>query len=631
MKIDWKLKSRFITPALSLLFAGFFLFSCNSSSDSLSLLSSLDKVDTYIRLGQTEDALKLLKKASKHSYSAYARLGIYKRFITLGEKTLAEKTLLKAIKKIPDNAELKAVYSHFLLRENRISEALKYSSSLSGTNYGSLYSESVLKLNNEKNLLSPAMSEVYRDSYNATGNGKWLVNAALPFLKNGDYATAASFQDKIEGNENNFWAQVHYDAGNYDLCIENLEYEKKNGITDNNVTLASDAYVMLGDYDSAERERAELISLSTLEYGVEPSDLTYVNSAIWSYNAKYYERAYTLLLHVVMNNSKSVPALLTYGKFAVLDLQKDEEDLFEKALRKTKLRSYSMEQKDSRPKFLIEDALFRIEQVLEEQKNKSASQYDELLVEKLSLWLKQNEDYPQAKKEAEIWKTLELNEIGSNMYPPLLVNFCVSYLLKSGKENDARTLFTSYLDSRYKLKGENDSEEKVVYDIFGGQKKYTAPVVPEFVIRAAFGDRAADYAHSMEIWEIEMSAYFSLRDKNIDAAKRLYEYVLFETGGVKSLQKQNQIIAFSSLADVASAVNLASIYSSTGELQKAQSLYGLASGRTRNKKLKSKILYRTALIQKDMQNMNGAILSLDYAISLDPENADARLLKKQIK
>ena len=306
--------------------------------------------------------------------------------------------------------------------------------------------------------------------------------------------------------------------------------------------------------------------------------------------------------------------------------------MLEKALRKTSLRSRFMQLKDERPRFLISDAIYRIDNFLDYQKKSGEELSDELLVEKLALWLKENENIPQNKKEAEVWKTLELNELSSDMYPPLLVNFSVSQLLNYGKEEEARTLFSKYLDARYKMKEETSSgEASVKYDVFGGVKKYSAPPVPDFVIKAAFGDRAAQYASTMEIWEIETAAYFTLIDGNIDAARRLYEYALFETGGVKRLLQDGQITAFSPLASVSSAVNLACIYSSTGELNRALTLYGLAGGRCRDKKIKSKILYRTALVQKDMNNINGAVLSLDYAVSLDPMNADARLLKKQIK
>ena len=158
-----------------------------------------------------------------------------------------------------------------------------------------------------------------------------------------------------------------------------------------------------------------------------------------------------------------------------------------------------------------------------------------------------------------------------------------------------------------------------------------APPVPDFVMKAAFGNRASEYVSTMEVWEIELAAYFSLIDENMDAAKRLYEYAVFETGGVNALQKNNAIIAISPLAQVTSATNLAMLYAASGDLKKSVSLFGLASGRTRDKKIKSRILYKTALVQIDLGNTDEAVLSLNYAISLDPMNANARLLRKKIK
>lgn len=620
-----------LPAVLTVLAAGFLFFFCSGSGKSSSFTAALNTVDSYINLGQTQDALKLLKKTSKSAYSAYARLGIYRRYMTLGEKALAEKTLLSAMKKIPGNREISAVYANFLLKENRIPEALKTASVLKGTEYGSVYGEILLKSGQNEELFSAERTEIYRDCYAATKNEKWLVNAALQFLKDGNYSEAAVLQQNFDSEFAVFWAAVQFDAKNYDLCLENLENVEKRGDVRFDRGLASDAFYMLGDYDSAEKEREKIILKAEEAKTDDVPENVYLNSAIWSYNAGEYARAYDLLMTVVMRNSKNIPALLTYGKFAGADFEVEEEDLFEQELRKTGLRTYSMQQRDERPKFLISDAVFRIDQVLEWQRENSLPLSDELLVEKLALWLTENSSLPQKKLESEIWKTLETNEIAENMYPPLLVQFAVSRFLNFGIKEEARLLFEKYLDARYKMKRQEQDENKVEYDIFGGEKRYAAPVVPEFVMRAAFGDRAADYARTMENWEIETAAFFALLDGNVSAARRLYEYVLFETGGAKTVQGDGQIVSFSRLCSVTSAVNLAGIYASEGDLKKALNLYGLSSGRTKSRKLKSKILYLTALVQEDLKNTDGAVLSLEYALSLDPMNAQARLRLKNLK
>ena len=194
----------------------------------------------------------------------------------------------------------------------------------------------------------------------------------------------------------------------------------------------------------------------------------------------------------------------------------------------------------------------------------------------------------------------------------------------------------NYIDAKFDLnyrqkQAEGGTSEKVKLDVFGGEKSEKVPVIPESVARLAFGDRAADKSERMEVWEVEFAAYFSLLEKNISAAKRLYEYVLFETGGVKRANASGSVSSVSPLAASSSAANLAMIYSSTGERKKAMDLYSLAAGKTRSPQIKSKLLYRLAKIQADSGDFDGAKTSLAYSISLDRSNADARLLKREIE
>jgi len=153
-------------------------------------------------------------------------------------------------------------------------------------------------------------------------------------------------------------------------------------------------------------------------------------------------------------------------------------------------------------------------------------------------------------------------------------------------------------------------------------------MVPPEVMRGTFGDRAAKGVNSMEIWEAETAAYFTLLDGNITAARRLYEYVLFETGGLHRTSETAPVVSMSPLASPVTACNLAMLYSSTGDKKNALALYGLATGRTRDALEKADILYRSAVIQSELGDENGARLSLEYCLSLNPIHADARLLRR---
>jgi Tfp pilus assembly protein PilF len=77
-------------------------------------------------------ALKELKKTEKRAYDSWAYIGIYKRYMTIGEAAAAEKLLKKALKKNGTNQELLAVYTNFLLRADRQEEAVPHNRRAAG-------------------------------------------------------------------------------------------------------------------------------------------------------------------------------------------------------------------------------------------------------------------------------------------------------------------------------------------------------------------------------------------------------------------------------------------------------------------------------------------------------------------
>ena len=120
--------------------------SCKLKAEQKSLTSHFEMCDILIADNQFSDAVKELKKIEKQVYDSWSYIGLYKRYIKIGEDKRAEKIIKKALKKNSHNVELSAVYSTYLLRNNRLDEAEKLSEQLKGTKYGSIYSEAVLKL-----------------------------------------------------------------------------------------------------------------------------------------------------------------------------------------------------------------------------------------------------------------------------------------------------------------------------------------------------------------------------------------------------------------------------------------------------------------------------------------------------
>ena len=635
--------ARKIIAFCSVLFvAGIFFASC-SKSDDASFMSAMESVDIFIKSGDTAEAMRLLKKSEKKAFSSFARIGIFRRYLQMGEEKRAESVLKTVLKKLPENPELTAIYSHFLIRKNRLPEAVELSKTLEGTKYGSIRSEAIMKtlLQSEdlsdfsSPFFSQEISSAYYDTYVGTNDSRWLRNCALIYLLRGEYSMASSLQRELEDSQDAlFWAFVQYDSGNYDIAAHNLEQVSSPMLRSSASLLASDAYMMLGDEESAEESR-ELYIDSAKKSGAKMIPSILVNSSLYSFRHEQYRKSYEYLIDAFVTEPDYIPALISYGKLSWKDSQPLQMTELEKALRKTSLRTNKMREYDERPKFTIADALYRMEETLERESRAGLKHDDDLIVERLSLYLKNNPELNLTQRTAVIWNELEQNQLGTNLYPPHLVQFAVQKFLSYGLIDEGRELFMNFIDAKFDLnyrmkQTEAGTEEKVTVDIFGGKKVEKVPVIPESVARLAFGDRAADKTDRMEVWEVEFAAYFSLLEKNISAAKRLYEYVIFETGGVKRANSSGNITSVSPLSASSSAANLAMIYSSTGERKKALDLYSLAAGKTKSPQVKSKLLYRAAKIQVDLGDLDGAKTSLAYSLSLDRSNADARLLKREL-
>ena len=602
------------------------LVSCKNDADDGLYASAMVNVDMHIRNGDAKEALRALKSSEKYATTSSAKIGLFRRYLSIGEKKRAEKLLKKGIKKLPESLELSAVYGHYLIVEKRLDDAIQVASVLGGTKYGSIYSEAVMKKIQEtakdsgnaaerKNAyFSKSYALAYYDAYVATGNPGWLKNAALSYLAYGEYSKAAALQpDAMTGKDPLFWGLVQYDAGNFDIALVDLS--KLSEVDVQSSSLASDAFVMLDDNDNAQKQREQV-----LLHAVDIPPGLAVNSALWAYKNEEYKMAYDLLLRVIYSEKAFVPALLAYGKLAVEDSKPVPMSDLELTLRQTSLRTNKMKEFDERPRFLVSDAIYRIEEAL-----KTSEKSEDLIVERIALMLHQKEKDPMKSKMALLWDELEHNTLGKNLYPSKLVQYVVQKFISYNEIEEARTLFSNYISSKYLLplsfeKDAKDEIPAVETDIFGGERRVSVSKITN-AMKTAFGDKVAQAAKGMTIWELEYAAYFSLLDGNAKAAQQLYEFVMAEGGDFNSVATQTSI---------SSVINLAMIYSSTGEKAKALGLYGMAAGKSRKASLKSKILARMANIQIGLGDTQKALQSLDYAIALDPSNADARLLKRQI-
>ena len=590
---------------------------CRMRAEQNSLTSQFDVIDALVMQNQMQSALKELKKAEKRAYDSWTWIGIYKRYMTLGESERAEKVLKKALKKNGSNIELQAVYSAFLLRANRLEEAGKLAAKLRGTKYASLYSEYILRDSakraaeaSEGGFAFYTQEEYYQiflDAYKTSRNPIWLRNCAVFNLINGDYGIAASLYPAafLDADDAFFWATVCYDAGQFYNTIEAIENSRRlmTGYLDTvsfktsavqQAALESDAYMAVSDMEEAEAARRGIV-MNLDELKVRKSDEALLsniilNSAIWAGNQGMEEQSADLLFYVVTRWPDNVSGLILYADFAYRSNLERAEDSEIAALRKAGISTLEMERYDNRRKIPLSDALYRIEESLHRTNNPY------LNIAKLDLRYKTDTSISEKEKNRDLWNMLEnsLNEDGE--YKGLLVQYALNFLLNTKQYDDAWTLFSDYVTD-----------------------------ISTYDPKRGFWEQFIEKARGYELPMVEFGAWFAANNKMADEALRLHEYCVYESGGI--LEEGY----LSPMTSTAVCMNLGSIYISLGKKAKALDLYGKAAGRESNNAKRSEIFYRIACIYAGQGDIKNALRSAEYASSLYPDNARASMLKDKLK
>ncbi len=581
--------SRVFVPLL-IMMAVFFVTACSKKVDDANFSALLEEIDTYISSGKVSDALTALNSASKKVYSSNARLSIYKRYVLLNEDAKAGKVLANGIKALKDDKELCAVYAHYLLRHGKAKEAVKVSSSLQGTSYGSVNAEATLRSSvDNASYHDSRYIQTYIDSFNRTKNGYWLRNAAALLMGSDKKAEAvALYPNEMQSSEDAlFWACVFYDKKDYGSALDAIKqakelegFEKTSVELDTKLAaLESDSYILYGDEQKAYDIRTKLLTTHTLSssdssYSLVPSLL--VNNAYWDKKHGDYVSRYTTLNKLITQWQSFVPALIAYGNYALETSEMSENDPLTVEVRKTGLRSLDMLQYDKITKIPVEDALYQMkdlhapELVAVRQRLLDASKKDRSLNEKIS----------------SVYDAIEGTETATNLYPPLLAEYAVERLLELGQYDEAKALFCNYIKSRY-----SDSE-----NIWENVEQF-------------------DY------WELECKAYFEAVEGDVEKAIILYEYLVFKA------QRKSVSFVTSSNGNgyaVEPLVNLAVIYDVLGRKQEAMKLYRDASSSTDDNYTKAEILYRIACIHREQGEGENAVSVLQYCLDLNPGHEKAR-------
>ena len=597
-----------------------FLFSCSRNSNKKSFISSLDDVDALINQHLYAEAVQELSKIEKNAYGSWSQLGIFRRYRQCDENEKAEKYLSKVLKKNPENLELIAVYSNFLLRQNKISEAVQFGKKLLGTKYGSIYSEAVFMDILEKNRFGDRFTlfnseeyfPVYMDAYIGSMNNAWLRNCALLYLIKGSYENAASLKpdEVVDARDAYFWALTMYDSKRFADCINYLETSEKLLKNKTNkkekalgameiALLEGDSYTQLKDQDSAEQIRKRFIESLTNENGSwilpdssesENAQVIFTNSARWSLDNYHEEVAQKYLTFAVTQWPDYVPALSLYANFAYTSNLENKKNLVELQLSDSGITTLEMERFDNRVKIPLSDAIARIYDSLERTNDPL------LYLIALDLKYKTSNDLNQKQKTADLWNILEKNAVSPSVYPEMMMDYALSYLLKNGENDEAWALYYKYAGAKYGIPLDDFFFENLISKV-----------------------------HEIDSVTLEYGSYFASLMNRGDDALALYELLVFENNSFSDVH------LVSPLATDYSCVNLSMIYSSMGMKDKALDLYGKAFGRTANLKLKSEIMRRMAEIYFARKDYKNARRSAEYSLTLNKNNVESRLLLNKIK
>ncbi|MGI5174651.1 hypothetical protein H0R92_13765 [Treponema sp. OMZ 840] len=591
-------------PCTAFFFAVFVIFaflgfaSCSSGSSSSAFIEQLDIADGFIAAEDYGGAWRLLKKNAKHAHTSWDYIGLIRRALLLSKNDFAEKQMRKALSLFPDNQELLAVYTHFLISSNRTDEARPYAVKLEGGKYGSLYAELRFRTagaagteSESTHFLSSAYTQAYIDAAATTGNSAYVRNAALTYALSGRMRDAFSLHPAAMSvyDMPEFWARLSYDSGNFIQCAEDLQFVQPSAEA---AALSADAFLRSGDEQAA--IKAWIHSIDRFPLANPASWYNAARAALHGGNMGY---AYFFLSSLTRNFPDYIPGLSAYGKLSVYDAPQTGEHLFSAVLKEKGIKTLSMELDDVVPRADPREALLRMEKSLNRKKDAA------LALEHLKLqWMLSDLQTGTAaasgerQKAADIWRLLEKNIDAPYENDSLIIRFALWYFCNNNMIAEASELFNNWTAVRYNL--ESDA---------AGKKQDKEKNKKE--------DKEESGVVFKDAWEYEIAAYIAFRQEDYSLAEKIL-----------AAAQHNKNVAISPNA----LLNLALLYNGSSRRIQALALYKQILDTDIDKKLKAEIYYKIALIQREKKENRNAVLSLNQALSLDPAHSRSRLMLKQL-
>lgn len=646
-----------LSALCAILFSAIFVLAgCSSHSEGAAISTELGFVDILIGQGKTKEAMELLQRTEKLASTPLESMGVYKRYVTLGESGRAEKALKKGLRKHKKDKQLLAVYGNFLLDQNKTKKALKVTKPLSGTEYGSIYAEAFLsyaletgwsaddlfgktfflfrgkKKNPDHTATAKEKFEVfydsrfvpiYLDAARSTKLSRWARNAAALCMKEGNFNKASeAYIGSVDSLEDSlFWGSVFYDAGHYTESLEALlagdSFPGSVALKIEHKALEADDYYLLEEDAAAEKIRSELIDVILAEsananagltsYAKQVLPVVYVNSAMYLKSKNDLAKEFSRLDILVNKFPDYVPGLASYGDYALYLLSRPPEDKLSQDLRYAGLRTMAMEEEDRIPKISLEDAIEKIDASLERTNN------PRLIVIREQLLAELHREWETEHKASRVWPLLEKNALEkASLFPDDVIHYAVVVLLNNGHADDARDLFIKYEQSLH--------EEAIT-----GKKKKSGEdddgLPPKF--------EPSEHPELLDLWECEAAAWFYVKDGRIDEAQSMYRHI------IENFSKRSPIFSSGGKTEAVTNayINAANIYAGRGQSALALDSLKKALPRTLDEGLKADVLYRIGKEYYYQGDCKNAIRSLQYSLNQDNGQNKvrnrARLILKQ--
>lgn len=563
------------------------LFFCSScSKHAYSIFEQFDQIDTYISNQQYDKAFSALKSTEKKAQTVNSQLGVIKRGLQLAEQDWTEQLLAKDLEKYPDSLEIRAVYTHLLLRSGKIEKVFEVGQKLESTDYGSLYAEAVIQkqLLHEASVHSEGQDDnafntwkntnfipLYQDLFKTTKNENFIINNALINLEQGDYLKAFSFHpDSVSVYDNAFfWAQLSYDSNNFLVALDDLSYAPDVLKTKK---LLADSYVKISNIDDAFVVWNDLINTYP-----DSSVLAYLNAARKTYLEGDLSKEYEYLNKGLLYFPKSVPLLAALGDYALVSTAPYDEDAMDAVLRSKDLKTIAMEERDKTPVVQPSDVAQKMNAVL-----KSSENADLQLAYTKLLWA--IDTVPITKRCSDMWLLLEKNRDSlDGEYNYNLCMYAIWLFLHNSQYDDAQQLI-SYLINSNHFSANTDWK----YNYFA-----------------------------------EVQAWLAYKQNDYDKAVELYQ-------SISGLELQTNTSKMQNVMSYSALFNLGALYVASGQKVQAQALYENALSFTTNNIYFAELEFRIAGIQIANGKKEEAIQSLQFCLKKDPAHNRARLLLKKL-